>query len=360
MAAGGVAFTLVYGYLQELIVVQIFDRELALFLATVQFMGYAVWSAALRRLTPRTPRTPTAKFGAVSGAGASALSISHRPTPAPVPFRKYMWLSILRAFDLGFTNLGMKYLNYPAKTLIKSCRVVFTMAAGAVVQGKKYRPAEYATVSLMVMGLVVFMRADMKTSAVFAPVGIILLVASLMCDAVLSTNSETLMKTHDINQDEFIFRLYSISLVAMGAAAALDGEMTAGLSFVLRPGTMHEVVHGSVPTWTAGGKMAALFVFASTGFLGSSCAGAITKRFSALAMSIVSTTRKAASLFLSFLFFPKECTTQHMVGMAMFVVALFVKSMRAGRKGMRSRGEEADKKQGGALPMTRFDERRII
>lgn len=143
------------------------------------------------------------------------------------------------------------------------------------------------------------------------------------------------MKTYDVGQDEFIFNLYTIALVSMGTVTILSGDMAHGLSFLLTPGTMAEIEAGSHPTWSPLGKAVALAAFASTGFFGSSFAGAITRRFSALAMSIVSTTWKATTLFLSFAFFPKECTPQHMLGMILFMVALFVKSLRAGRKGMK-------------------------
>ena len=51
------------------------------------------------------------------------------------------------------TNLAMQFLNYPAKTLIKSSRVVFTMLLGLVIGGKRYRCRDYLAVSLLVAGL---------------------------------------------------------------------------------------------------------------------------------------------------------------------------------------------------------------
>ena len=46
-AAGVFAFTVMYGYLQELLQVHIAGRRYGLFLATAQFGGYAFWSSAL-------------------------------------------------------------------------------------------------------------------------------------------------------------------------------------------------------------------------------------------------------------------------------------------------------------------------
>jgi hypothetical protein len=71
----------------------------------------------------------------------------------------------------------MKYLNYPAKTLIKSSRVVFTMIMGIVIGRKKYKKSDYAMVAMLVVGLGMFLHADMATNAIFHPLGVLMLVS---------------------------------------------------------------------------------------------------------------------------------------------------------------------------------------
>jgi hypothetical protein len=88
----------------------------------------------------------------------------------------YLGLSLLRAVDLGMTNMAMQYVNYPAKTLMKSSRVVFTMLFGVVITRKRYRFLDYVVVVLMVTGLAIFMHADANSSAVFHHLGIVMLV----------------------------------------------------------------------------------------------------------------------------------------------------------------------------------------
>ena len=73
-------------------------------------------------------------------------------------------------------------------------------------------------------------------------------------------------------------------------------------------------------------------LFSSMGFFGSSCSAAITKNFGALTMSITSTARKAATLFLSFVLFDNACTFQHIGGMVVFISALLAKSVRRKNK----------------------------
>lgn len=144
------------------------------------------------------------------------------------------------------------------------------------------------------------------------------------------------MVNHRTTQDEFQLVIYSISFVAMLVATIISGEFITGFThFFLQHGTIPQIQsladgseEDSVIFWTIGRKIMVLTLFTLTGLCGSSCAGAITKRFGALSMSITSTTRKAFTLFISFIAFKNNrCTTMHLVGMMIFIIALFLKSV---------------------------------
>jgi drug/metabolite transporter (DMT)-like permease len=157
---GVFTFNVLYGYLQELLAVHIAGRKFALFLAVCQFAGYAFWAYILSKLNRASPAQRTPSQG------------------SRVPAAKFVALSLLRAFDLAVTNSAMQFLNYPAKTLIKSCRVVFTMLMGVLIQRKRYKIRDYFAVLTLVLGLLVFLHADSSTDAVFHPLGVILLVST--------------------------------------------------------------------------------------------------------------------------------------------------------------------------------------
>ncbi|CAM9306872.1 unnamed protein product, partial [Ectocarpus sp. 12 AP-2014] len=109
LLVGGVFFfLLIYGYMQEYLVVKIFERKFGLFMTFLQFFGYAA-CAALRRGV-------------------------HRETVRKVPLRTYFGLGFLQAVMQGLTNVSMMYLNYPAKVLFKSSRMVPIMCFGVVWQ----------------------------------------------------------------------------------------------------------------------------------------------------------------------------------------------------------------------------------
>jgi len=322
-ATGVFGFSLLYGYLQELIAVHICNRQLGLYLAVAQFSGYTIWSYILRTYVYEKEKKHEEKRSLQVQSGEA----SSRVLKA-VPFIMYLGLSILRAIDLGMTNLAMQYVNYPAKTLMKSSRVVFTMLFGVLLFRKRYRFVDYLVVILMVTGLAIFMHADANSSAVFNPMGITMLTVSLICDGAISNMSETIMTNFGVGQDEFIFRMYSIALIAITGAAAFKGDLLEGMAFLTQPGTYAELdLPYDERTWSVSGKITVIVLFSTMGFFGSSCSAAITKHFGALTMSITSTARKAATLFLSFALFPNECTTEHVAGIVIFITSLVWKSV---------------------------------
>lgn len=327
-ATGVFGFSLLYGYLQELISVTLCSRQLGLFLAMVQFFGYATWSAFFSQYVARKDRS--ASLPQHKGGDKRKL----------VPIKVYIFLSCLRATDAVMTNMAMTYVNYPAKTLLKSSRVVFTMIFGSIVSGKRYKPHDYAVVFFMVLGLAIFMHADSKSSAIFNPIGIAMLMLSLACDGVTSNLSEVIMNTYDIGQDEFIYKLYSISFVGILMAALVRGDCWEGMRYIMLPGTYNEILEDQEATWSASSKIIAFVLFSSAGFFGSSCSAAITKNFGALTMSITSTARKATTLFLSFAIFNHVCTVEHLLGIILFISALVGKSLRASQKETTGNGAE--------------------
>ena len=163
-----------------------------------------------------------------------------------------------------------------------------------------------------------------------------------MCDGAITNMSERIMNQYNVGQDEFIFRMYSIALIAIVAATATKGDLTEGIAWILQPGTYDEQQQ-NIPiedrSWSSSQKIMVMILFSSMGFFGSSCAAAITKQFGALSMSITSVSRKATTLFLSFLLFDNECTYQHIIGIIIFISALTIKSIRRKNKKRRGAGD---------------------
>lgn len=143
------------------------------------------------------------------------------------------------------------------------------------------------------------------------------------------------MEEYNLSQDEFHAQLYTVSLVATIAAASMRNEFFEGIDyFLLRDGTVPEIEGNNAGSteWSANQKTFVLLLFGTTGILGASCLGAITKRFGALSMALTSTGRKATTLFLSFALFQNECSSEHVAGITLFMSGLLMKTFNKGRK----------------------------
>ena len=83
-----------------------------------------------------------------------------------------------------------------------------------------------------------------------------MLTISLLCDGAISNMSESIMKNYGVGQDEFIFKMYSIALVAITAAAAVKGDLQLGMVWLMQPGTYDEMNQGVTAeeaTWSVTG-----------------------------------------------------------------------------------------------------------
>jgi len=140
-----------------------------------------------------------------------------------------------------------------------------------------------------------------------------------------------MMDEYSLTQDEFHARLYVISLIATVVAAHAQGELLQGIDyFLLRPGSVTEIESSEAiidTTWTIPKKAIILLLFGTSGIMGASCLGAITKRFGALSMALTSTARKATTLFLSFALFQNNCSSEHVVGVSLFMSGLMMKTL---------------------------------
>lgn len=255
----------------------------------------------------------------------------------PVPPQKYIALALIRALELGLTNLSLVYLNFPAKTLLKSSRVVFTMLIGCWLQKKTYSTIDFATIGFMITGLCVFLRADATSETiVFNPFGVVLLVLSLLCDGAIINISEGIMKDYNVPQDEFIFQVYSLATCAVTIAAAMTGELDVGMLWMSTPGTYRDfLVDEPMPVWSVPGKFTVVLLFGFSGYMALYFSQTLVKHFGALTMSITSTTRRATTMFLSFILFDNVLTSSHLFGISMFATGLLGKVMLQFSEGQR-------------------------
>ena len=180
---GVMSFLILYGLLQEHVVMKTFNRSLGWFVTLLQLSGYA-FCAWLQSLIIGT-------------------RIERR-----IPLKLYFILSLLQVIMQGFTNLSMRYLNYPAKMLFKSSRVLVTMIFGSLFRKKIYPSKDYIVALSMAAGLTLFVMADAKSSPLFDINGVFIITIALAADGTILNLQEYCFKTYNATHDELIYYSY--------------------------------------------------------------------------------------------------------------------------------------------------------
>jgi hypothetical protein len=116
-ATGLFCFSLLYGYLQELLSVNLCSRKLGLFLALTQFAGYTILAFFMRQFVYRKQQVYKQAAAAaaasaaaleVSGGGNESIASASKSKPLfdakHVPLALYLGLSLLRAIDLAMVR----------------------------------------------------------------------------------------------------------------------------------------------------------------------------------------------------------------------------------------------------------------
>ena len=69
---------------------------------------------------------------------------------------------------------------------------------------------------------------DSSTDTIFHLVGVMLIFIWMICDRIFNNVSELLMDMHDINQDEYLFQLYTMAFCFILCIAIVQNEIVIG------------------------------------------------------------------------------------------------------------------------------------
>jgi solute carrier family 35 (adenosine 3'-phospho 5'-phosphosulfate transporter), member B3 len=232
-----------------------------------------------------------------------------------IPMHYCIGLALSQAAMQAFSNMAMLYLNYPAKVLFKSCRVIPTMLFGVIVMKKTYSKMEWVSMILLVSGLIIFMQADMHSSPEMNPSGMILIGISLLLDAGILNIQEHCFAKFKCDEDEIVVVSYSGGSAALLALCLVTGELKSAVAFIQSP------MVGSQSY-----AIASLAALSTCGFCGVVCVTALTRRFGALVAALTTTVRKALTLIISFTLFPNPVEYGHFFGGGIFILGIFLKA----------------------------------
>lgn len=230
------------------------------------------------------------------------------------PWKTYLKLSAVLMGSHGLTKGSLAFLNYPAQIMFKSTKVLPVMIMGAFIPGlrRKYPAHEYVSALLLVFGLILFTMADAQTSPNFSLIGVLMISGALVMDSFLGNLQEAIFTMNpDTTQMEMLFCSTVVGLPFLLVPMILTGELITAWNSC----SQHLYIYG-------------VLVFeAMATFVGQVSVLSLIALFGAATTAMITTARKAVTLFLSYLIFTKPLTEQHGTGLLLIAMGIILKML---------------------------------
>jgi adenosine 3'-phospho 5'-phosphosulfate transporter B3 len=178
-----------------------------------------------------------------------------------------------------------------------------------LVVGQHYSGGQYCAGALLVAGIALFTQGDSADLPNFPLVGVSLMTAALVCDA-LTANLE----------EKWFFRIklpcqHSEVMAYLSTFAAAGAGVVLVVSGELQPAIGYATQHWETTPM--------IMAFSLMGYLTVSFILMIIKAFGSTSAEVVKSLRKICQIVLSFLLFPKPVGWKHLAGGALVVCGLY-------------------------------------
>lgn len=209
------------------------------------------------------------------------------------------------------SNMALRWVPYPTQVIGKSAKPIPVMLLGVLIGRKSYSIQRYCFVMLIVLGVVLFMMKDGKTSAVandqLVGIGEILLILSLSMDGLTGAIQERMRAAHSPTAKHMMLSMNGWSSLFVGVAVVFSGEIFEFIAFASR----YPYVLGQLALLAFTGSLGQLFIFI------------MVASFGPLPCSIVTTTRKFFTVLFSVIFLGNAISGKQWMGAVLVFAGLF-------------------------------------
>jgi len=240
----------------------------------------------------------------------AAFGLVHRffvPQPkrkAPLSF--FFIIGFYAVAGTAASCYSLTLLNFPTWVLFKSSRVIGVMIGGIFILGKRYHLKEYIGVFLLAIGLIIFTLGDIKLLPSIDPLGIVLVLFSLVMNSFEGNMQEKGVAHYKSEENEMVIYGYSFGALQILPYLLWTGELSEGLTFLR-----------GAPY--VGGQIMANCVL---GYFGIMFVLGMVRISSALTTVIVTSCRKALTVVFSFLLFAKPFSMLYVAGFSTFFIGV--------------------------------------
>ena len=299
LVTGIIFFFGCHNYMQELIM-NLPGFEVGVFLGYLEVLGVVLCTSIERQVVGDTARR--------------------------APWTSYGMLCFFLLISSATSNIALKYINYPTKVVFRSCKLIPTMIIAVTYNKKVVHTFEFVLGALISLGMVFFAVADFNVYPNYNPLGLILVSVSVAADAFLPNYQERIFD-HGSSRIEVTYFTNVLCLIAMTFFFSLTGDLQVAFAYVFA--NPHALLLTSIYTFLA--------------YIAITFHMALVKEFGGITTVMVGNTRKALTIVLSFIMFPKPMSHLYIIGGVLVfgglcAVAYYKEQQSSKGKGARSLG----------------------
>ena len=270
LVGGILLFFGLHNYFQELIM-SLPGFKVGVMLGYLEVLGVAICSFVERRVSNETGRRS--------------------------PWSAYFMLCFCLLISSATSNIALQYINYPTKVVFRSCKLIPTMTIAVLYNKKKVAFMEFVFGIVISSGMVAFATADFRENPNFDLIGIVLVTTSVCADAFLPNFQEKVFEQGS-SRVEVTFFTNILCLMAMTVAFSFTGDLQ--IAFAYAFANPQALIYMTIYTFLA--------------YIAISFHMALVQEFGGITTVLVGNTRKAITIVLSFIMFPKPFSNLYLVG----------------------------------------------
>jgi adenosine 3'-phospho 5'-phosphosulfate transporter B3 len=213
----------------------------------------------------------------------------------------------------ALSNMSLNYINFPTKVVFRSSKLIPTMLMASVMHHQRFTVLEYTCAAAICAGLVLFAAADWELTPSFHPVGLVLVTASVVADAVLPNAQQALFTRYQASRLEVTLYTNLLTLAAYTLTTTLSGDMF-GFFALLRVQVSRQL-------------LAYFCIYTLVSYAAITAHMTVVRRYGGVAAVLVATARKGITLVLSFVLFPKAFSWYYPAGATMVLGGLLTASL---------------------------------
>lgn len=205
------------------------------------------------------------------------------------------------------TKTSLRYIDMPTQTVLKSAKLLPVMAGSIVILGKRFTLREWFAAAMLCAGIALFNLSTHFPEPRATLAGAACILVALVCDALLGPYQKRAL-SGGVSISELMLAQSGFGGAFMLVTCTLDGTLRPGIALLLSDAAV----------------CTTLMLWALAITTGTALVLRLVDEYSAVTAIVVTTVRKALTLFASFMLFPKHLGIGHPLGAALVFGSAFL------------------------------------